>query len=37
MRRIRSNFVWFFANLLAGLRLTLPVAVSRRSLHINGD
>lgn len=37
MRRIWSNFVWLFANLLAGLRLTLPVPVNRRSLHINGD
>jgi hypothetical protein len=37
MRRICSNFVWFLTNLLAGLRLTLPVPVSRRSFHISGD
>jgi hypothetical protein len=37
MRRICSNFVWFLTNLLAGLRLTLPVLVSRRSFHISGD
>ena len=37
MRRIRSNVVWLVANLLAGLRLTLPVPVSRRAFHVSGD
>jgi hypothetical protein len=37
MRRIWSNFVGLFANLLVGLRLTLPAPVSRRSLHVSSD
>jgi hypothetical protein len=37
MRRIWSNFVWLFANLLAGLRLTLPAPVSRRSFRVSSD
>jgi Peptidase C13 family len=37
MRRILSNFVRLFANLLAGLRLTLPAPVSRRSFHVSSD
>lgn len=37
MRRICSNVVWLFANLLAGLRLTLPGPVSRRSFHVSSD
>lgn len=37
MRRIRSNVVWFFANLLAGLRLILAMPVGRRSFHVDTD
>ncbi len=37
MRRIWSNFVGLFANLIAGLRLTLPAPVSRRSFHVSTD
>src|SRR5260221_12112569 len=37
MRRIWSNFVWLFANLFAGFRLTLPAPVSRRSFHVSSD
>ena len=37
MRRIWSSFVGLFANLSAGLRLTLPVPVSRRAFHVGGD
>ena len=37
MRRIWSNVVWLFGNLFAGIRLTLPAPVSRRSFHISGD
>src|SRR6185437_7596765 len=37
MRRIWSTFVGLFANLLAGLRLALPVPVSRRAFHVRGD
>jgi hypothetical protein len=37
MRRIWSNIVWFPANLFAGLRVTLPLPVSRRSFHISSD
>lgn len=37
MRRIWSNVVWLFVNLFAGVRLTLPVPVSRRSFHVSSD
>jgi hypothetical protein len=36
MRRILS-IVWVFGNLLAGLRLTLPAPVGRRSFHVSAD
>ena len=37
MRSVLSNFVWTLQNLFAGLRLTLPAPVSRRSFHFSGD
>jgi hypothetical protein len=37
MHGILSNVVWTFENLFAGLRLTLPVRVSRGSFHFSSD
>ncbi len=37
MRRIWLNLRWFLQNVLGGLRLALPVPVSRRSFHVSGD
>jgi riboflavin transporter FmnP len=37
MRRIWSTVVGLFANLFAGLRLALPLPVSRRAFQVSGD
>jgi hypothetical protein len=37
MRRIWLNLRWLLPNLLGGLRLALPMPVSRRSFHFSGD
>lgn len=37
MRSILSNVAWTFRNLFAGLRLTLPVPVSRQSFRFSSD
>ncbi|HEX6839901.1 MAG TPA: hypothetical protein VF113_00165, partial [Stellaceae bacterium] len=37
MRHLWSTFIGLFANLLAGLRLALPVSANRRAFHVSGD
>jgi hypothetical protein len=37
MRRILSNGVWTIQNLVAGIRMLLPLAVTRRSFHFSAE